>query len=65
MEKEKQNIHAVEPGQLEGDKCNRDGCTGIIAERAPDNCSCHINPPCHACLKDRHYCPTCGWEAED
>lgn len=34
-------------GFEKGDKCNRDGCTGIIEEYERDVCSCHITPPAH------------------
>lgn len=42
-------------------------CTGIIKERNPENCNCHIGncAPCSACMKDRRYCPECGWEGAD
>ena len=57
----------MEEGFLEGEVCNRDGCTGIIeeGERQGDGCSCHINPPCGYCTQNPEYCPECGWEAED
>ena len=52
-------------GNLEGERCWRNGCEGVIAEHPVDNCSCHINPPCGACTSDRAYCPVCGWQAAD
>lgn len=49
-----------------GEKCNRNGCAGIIQEHETDNqCSCHINPPCSYCTEDRNYCPECDWQAKD
>lgn len=57
--------HEEPHGQLEGETCRREGCTGIIAEHEVENCSCHIAPPCPACTAPRGYCPECGWEAVD
>lgn len=55
----------MEPGYCEGDQCNRDGCTGSIQMRSPDNCSCHLSAPCSACTSPRCYCDTCEWDEED
>lgn len=56
-------------GTIEGDLCNRIehrvSCPGIIQMHPPEGCCCHINPPCSACVSDRHFCPACGWEAAD
>lgn len=30
-----------------------------------DSCSCHINPPCGACVDAVLGCPECGWEQEE
>jgi hypothetical protein len=57
---------AAEPGIEAGHVCNRDGCTGTIAERDTDTCcSCHINPPCGHCTTSREFCPVCEWDAEE
>lgn len=49
-------------GTGEGDTCGRDGCKGIIQTLPPENCSCHIAPPCGACMSnDRIECPECHW----
>lgn len=53
------------PGFCEGDTCERDGCAGVIAMHRPENCSCHINPPCSACTAPRGYCPECDWQEAD
>lgn len=37
-------------GKEEGDKCGVDGCDGILEFLPAKNCSCHINPPCNACV---------------
>lgn len=53
-------------GDCKGEKCNRNGCVGIIDEHDSEgSCSCHINPPCSHCTTAREYCPECGWEASD
>ena len=53
-------------GYLKGEKCNRNGCEGIIAEHYTDTCcSCHNNPPCSHCTTSREYCPVCDWSGRD
>lgn len=52
-------------GELEGETCHRDGCQGILKEHKPENCCCHINPPCGACVEPREWCPVCDWQAKD
>ena len=52
-------------GYEKGDRCNRNGCQGIIEEHEKRGCSCHINPPCSACTEARGYCPVCEWEERD
>lgn len=55
-----------EYGLLKGEKCNRNGCNGIIDEHEKEGCcSCHINPPCSYCTTPSEYCPECGWDAEE
>ena len=54
-----------EIGHLDGDQCGRDDCNGVIETRPPENCSCHISPPCAACTSPRNYCPECDWHEED
>jgi hypothetical protein len=49
-------------GFCEGDRCGRNLCDGIIIYRKVENCSCHISPPCSACVEPRGECPTCGWD---
>lgn len=55
----------MELGYIEGEKCNRHGCNGIMKEHPVENCCCHINSPCSACTKERGYCPECGIEVID
>ncbi len=46
----------------EGDHCPECG-TSIVYPKV-EGCSCHINPPCGACVDNRLTCPSCGWEDE-
>ena len=48
-------------GFEEGDICGREGCDGRIEIKPPENCSCHIAPPCSACTAPRAFCPECDW----
>jgi hypothetical protein len=48
-------------GELEGEKCNRSGCGGIIVLDPIENCSCHVSAPCSACIGQSCSCPKCGW----
>lgn len=60
-----QELHG-EPGYFPGEKCNRDGCEGIIQEHASDRgCTCFINPPCSHCVDSRAYCEECDWSGRD
>lgn len=52
----------MERGYAEGDECGRNGCRGVIDSHPPENCSCHISPPCSSCTSPRGFCPVCGWE---
>lgn len=52
-------------GAHEGEACRRNGCAGIIVTPPPENCSCHINPPCGSCTEPRSYCPVCDWHEKD
>ena len=55
-----------EIGYLEGERCNRDGCCGIIEAYPKEGCcSCHINSPCSYCTTPTEYCPICGWDARE
>ena len=52
-------------GLEEDSVCNREGCEGVIRLRPPENCSCHINPPCSACENRVLECPECGISEDD
>ena len=46
----------------EGGKCPE--CDGKMVFPKVENCSCHINPPCSACVENRLTCDKCGWKYE-
>lgn len=48
----------------EGDKCREAGCSGVLGYERVEGCSCHIAPPCHACVSNPLTCPVCGWTDE-
>lgn len=48
----------------EGDNCQFEDCDGKMGYEPVVNCSCHINPPCGACVDNPLVCLTCGWEDE-
>jgi len=56
---------------IEGQDCPmltaKDGqpCAGTLQYADPENCSCHICPPCNACMDVPLVCTDCHWEAED
>ncbi len=53
-------------GYCKDEKCNRDGCEGIIQEKDIDGgCSCHINPPCSYCTEPKNYCSECDWDEKE
>ncbi len=45
----------------EGQACTETGCDGTLeVEDVSENCSCHINPPCQACVEAPLTCNICG-----
>lgn len=46
----------------EGDNCPEPKCGGKLFYPQPENCSCHINPPCNHCTNVLLTCGECGWE---
>jgi len=46
-------------GKEEGDKCNFNGCSGVLEYTESENCSCHISPPCPSCMSVKLHCPEC------
>jgi hypothetical protein len=49
----------------EDDKCPQKDCDGIMGYERVIGCSCHINPPCSACVNNPLVCLKCGWTPED
>lgn len=48
----------------EGDKCPSIDCLGKLEFFSDEACSCHINPPCSACVDAKLTCDNCGEEAQ-
>ena len=55
---------------MQGDELHQEGDTcpecekGKLEYPPTENCSCHINPPCDACVSIELTCNNCGWEDE-
>ena len=49
----------------DGGKCPCKDCGGKLVLERVVNCSCHINPPCNACLDRIFICEVCGWSDGD
>jgi len=49
----------------EGDKCPTKDCNRTLAYPKVEGCSCHINPPCSACVDNLLACPECKWEEDE
>ena len=45
--------------------CPDPQCSGILRLPAVEDCACHINPPCSACVDNVLTCDKCGWEDRD
>jgi len=57
---------AIGAGDLDiGSPCPVSGCAGRLVLPQADDCSCHVAPPCHACVSARLTCEACGWEAPE
>lgn len=60
-----------ERGTEEGALCGRQidesekFCLGTIELVIPEDCSCHISPPCSACVEAGLICNECGWRSRD
>ena len=46
----------------EGDNCPIDGCDGVMEYPPVEGCSCHVNPPCNACVENLLTCSVCHYE---
>jgi len=49
----------------EGMDCPIADCSGRLGFHPPENCSCHLHPPCDACVNNPLVCLVCGWQYED
>ena len=49
----------------EGENCPQDQCDGVLEYGDVEGCSCHISPPCSACVDNPLVCVVCGWEDEE
>ena len=49
----------------EGDKCLEKDCVGYFEFIRDEPCSCHISPPCSACVDAPLVCNECGYSPED
>lgn len=52
-------------GLEDGAHCHRGTCGGFIELTPVENCSCHINPPCNACLDTYFVCSECCYSERD
>lgn len=48
----------------EGSICPVAYCEGVLEYPKVVDCSCHINPPCFACVNNKLTCTICGEEIE-
>lgn len=53
----------------DGQACPWAGCEGKLEsiEEQAEDCSCHISPPCSACVEwqSQLRCSECGWQTAD
>lgn len=49
----------------EGDKCPEKDCKGSLEYVRQKSCSCHISPPCSACVDAPLVCTECGGTPEE
>jgi len=49
----------------EGDHCPESDCHGWLVYESVVGCSCHISPPCNACVENPLTCDACGWTDEE
>lgn len=49
----------------EGDPCVDPECTGVYEFGEVENCSCHISPPCSACMDRPVRCSMCKYEPDE
>lgn len=49
----------------EGDSCLDINCNGHYEYGRVENCSCHIAPPCSACVDNELICNVCGCTSDE
>jgi len=49
----------------EGDLCPEEICKGSLEIEAPENCACHLFPPCSACVNAELVCNLCGYNPQE
>ena len=61
------NEHTTRKGKNmleEGDKCPE--CKeGLMGYERVEGCTCHVNPPCNACVTNPLVCLNCGYIGEE
>ncbi len=45
--------------------CIQDSCVGSYGQPRAGDCSCHISPPCSACVEAPLVCNECGDSSDD
>jgi hypothetical protein len=55
----------VDAGLWECERCNRNGCDGVIELEPVVDCACHLYPPCNACVEQVARCPECDWRSDE
>ena len=56
---------AMKKSLEEGDKCVHDDCNGVFEYARQNQCSCHISPPCSACVDAPLVCNKCGHYSDE
>ncbi len=49
----------------EGDSCKFAECSGHYVYKPNGECTCHLAPPCEACVTSKLVCDTCGEQADE
>lgn len=60
--------NTLKVGTWEGERCNRNGCAGVLIIRhsVDGGCYCpHTMPPCGYCTSSYAHCPVCDYTSND